>query len=102
NLTGMKEWATGFGWNTYPSLSALIPPGKVPSYSQSQPSQSGASFPVSDSILLSIWNQRPDLQKTFPEAVQGNLTGMKEWATNFMFVIRKKLQRHRLIFLSCK
>src|SRR3989441_9919246 len=38
-------------------------------------------FPVSDTILTTIWKERSDLQKLYPEAAKGNLTSMKKWAS---------------------
>src|SRR5437899_906655 len=67
NLTNMKKWAAGTGWKEQSLLASLIPPGKVPKYL--------------DDSLLSIWKERSDLQKLYPEAGKGNLTGMKKWAT---------------------
>jgi len=66
-LDGLMYWATVTGWNVDQRLSALIPPGKSPAYL--------------DSILVSIWKERKDLQKSYPEAGKGNLTKLKNWAT---------------------
>src|SRR5437660_698031 len=63
----------------HPWLIGFVHVSGIPSTSNNQPPISNAtetSFPVAYSTLLSIWNQRPDLQKTFPEAAQVNLTGM--------------------------
>src|SRR3989475_440517 len=65
-LDGLMYWATVTGWNVDQRLSALIPPGKSPSYL--------------DSVLVSIWKDRKDLQKLYPEAGKGNLTKLKSWA----------------------
>src|SRR5437867_799546 len=67
NFANLKKWATKFGWNQDERLAALIPAGKVPSY-------------LND-VLLSIWKERSDLQKSYPEAAQGNLTNLGRWAT---------------------
>src|SRR5205085_10364659 len=78
----------------HPWLIGFVHVSGIPSTSNNQPPISNAtetSFPVAYSTLLSIWNQRPDLQKTFPEAAQGNLTGMKEWATDFGWKQDKRL-----------
>ena len=37
-------------------------------------------FPVSDEVLLEIWNKRTDLQQDFPEVSQGNFESFKIWA----------------------
>src|SRR2546428_415307 len=74
NLTSMKKWASTTGWNQDKRLAVLIPSGKVPAYLQKP-------FPVSDTILTTIWKERSDLQKLYPEAAKGNLTGMKKWAS---------------------
>src|SRR2546427_139927 len=74
NLTSMKKWASTTGWNQDKRLSVLIPSGKVPAYLQKP-------FPVSDTILTTIWKERSDLQKLYPEVAKGNLTGMKKWAS---------------------
>jgi len=66
NLTAMKKWASTSGWNEDKRLSALIPPGKVPSYI--------------NNVLVSIWKERQDLQKFYPEVAKGNLTGLTKWA----------------------
>jgi plastocyanin len=39
-----------------------------------------APFHVSDNILTTIWIEREDLQKAYPEVAKGNLTGLKKWA----------------------
>src|SRR2546425_13313971 len=62
----MKKWASTSGWNEDKRLSALIPPGKVPSYI--------------NNVLVSIWKERNDLQKSYPEAAKGNLTKLQHWA----------------------
>jgi len=62
----LKQWATSTGWNQDKSLSALIPSGKFPLYL--------------DQALLSIWVERKDLQKLYPEVEQGNVTNLKKWA----------------------
>ncbi|OLB91167.1 MAG: hypothetical protein AUH25_03320 [Thaumarchaeota archaeon 13_1_40CM_38_12] len=74
NLTAMKKWASTSGWNEDKRLVALIPSGKVPAYLQKP-------FPVSDTILTTIWEERKDLQKVYPEVAGGNLTAMKKWAS---------------------
>jgi len=38
------------------------------------------SFPISNKILHSIWNDRVDLQEKYPEVNQGNFKMMTEWA----------------------
>lgn len=38
------------------------------------------SFPVSDDVLFEIWNNRPDLQKHYPEVKEGDFRGIKKWA----------------------
>src|SRR3989442_954960 len=65
-IENLKQWATSTGWNQDKSLSALIPSGKFPSYL--------------DQVLLSIWVDRKDLQKLYPEVEQGNVTNLKKWA----------------------
>src|SRR3989442_14262083 len=67
NFGNLKKWATKFGWDEDERLAALIPAGKVPSY-------------LND-VLLSIWKERSDLQISYPEAAQGNLTNLNRWAT---------------------
>jgi len=67
NLDGLTQWAITTGWNQDKRLSALIPPGKTPTYL--------------DSVLVSIWKERSDLQKSYPEVANGNLTKIKNWAT---------------------
>src|SRR3989454_359397 len=62
----LKQWAASTGWNQNKSLSALIPSGKFPLYL--------------DQALLSIWVERKDLQKLYPEVEQGNVTNLKKWA----------------------
>src|SRR2546428_1188593 len=62
----LKQWAASTGWNQNKSLSALIPSGKFPLYL--------------DQALLSIWVDRKDLQKLYPEVEQGNVTNLKKWA----------------------
>src|SRR5439155_6886685 len=66
-LGNLTQWAVKGGWNQDPRLSLLIPSGKSPSYL--------------DSVLVSIWKERKDLQKAYPEAAKGNLTKLKNWAT---------------------
>jgi len=68
NVTKIKKWATSTGWNQDKRLSALIPPGKVPAYL--------------NSVLQSIWKERKDLQKLYPEVARGNLVNMTKWATS--------------------
>src|SRR3989441_953781 len=65
-MENLKQWATSTGWNQDKSLSALIPSGKFPSYL--------------DQVLLSIWVDRKDLQKLYPEVEQDNVTNLKKWA----------------------
>src|SRR5437870_3690748 len=67
NLTKLKNWAIATGWDQTTRLSTLIPKGKTPSYT--------------DSILVSIWKDRKDLQKSYPEAGKGTLDGLMYWAT---------------------
>src|SRR5439155_17113652 len=67
NLDKLKKWATTSGWNEDRRLAALVPSGKVMSYLQNQ-------FPVSDTILTTIWKERSDLQELYPEVAKGNLT----------------------------
>ena len=45
-----------------------------PSATKSKP------FPVSNAVLVSIWKERKDLQKLYPEVAKGNLTGLTRWA----------------------
>jgi len=66
-LGNLTQWAVKGGWNQDPRLSLLIPSGKSPSYL--------------DSVLVSIWKERKDLQKAYPEAAKGDLTKLKNWAT---------------------
>jgi len=40
-------------------------------------------IPVSDEVLLQIWNKKPNLQEDYPEVAQGNLERFKEWAKEF-------------------
>jgi plastocyanin len=68
DLMYMSKWATSTGWNQDKRLAALIPPGKVPVYL--------------DSVLQSIWKERKDLQKLYPEVAKGNLSNMTKWATS--------------------
>ena len=85
NLTKLKNWATKTGWNEDKRLAALIPPGKVPSYPQKGP------FPVSNSTLVSVWKDRSDLQKSYPEVAKGNLTKLQNWAATFGWNEDKRL-----------
>src|SRR5207237_1131609 len=64
NTTNLNRWAMTTGWDEDTRLAALIPPGTVPSY-------------LND-ILLSIWNERSDLQKAYPEVAHGNITKLKK------------------------
>src|SRR5207245_7463696 len=66
NLTKLKNWATSKGWDQTTRLSVLIPPGKSPSYL--------------DSVLVSIWKDRKDLQKSYPEVAKGKLGNLTQWA----------------------
>src|SRR5256712_1097781 len=66
NLTKLKNWAIATGWDQTTRLSALIPPGKSPSYL--------------DSVLVSIWKDRKDLQKSYPEVAKGKLGNLTQWA----------------------
>src|SRR5690242_14413373 len=68
NLDNLKKWAAGVGWKWYKSLAPLIPPGQVPYY-------------LYDS-LTSIWKERSDLQKSYPEVANGNLDNLKKWAVS--------------------
>lgn len=68
DLVYMSKWAMSTGWNQDKRLAALIPPGKVPAYL--------------DSTLQSIWKERKDLQKLYPEVAKGNLINMTKWATS--------------------
>jgi len=76
NLERFKEWAQTTGWNWHESLSPLIPKGQTPQYLLPPPEK----FPVSDEVLLEIWNKRPNLQEDYPEVADGNLERFKEWA----------------------
>src|SRR5439155_427521 len=67
NLTGIKKWAATIGWDQDNRLAVLIPQGKIPSYL--------------NHVLLVIWKERSDLQKLYPEAAKGNLTGLNKWAS---------------------
>ena len=67
NFTNLIKWATSTGWNQDKRLAALIPHGKVPSYL--------------NSVLLTIWAERKDLQKLYPEVDHGNMTNLVKWAT---------------------
>jgi len=67
NLTNITKWAKTTGWNQDKRLAALIPPGKVPSYL--------------DSVLITIWKDRKDLQKLYPEVAHGNIGNLTKWAT---------------------
>ena len=71
NLVNMTKWATTTGWNQDKRLSALIPPGKVPTYL--------------NSVLQTIWKERTDLQKLYPEVAKGNMINMSKWATTTGF-----------------
>ena len=66
NMENLKQWAASTGWNQDKSLSVLIPSGKFPLYLEQS--------------LLSIWVDRKDLQKLYPEVEQGNVTNLKKWA----------------------
>src|SRR5438128_7966305 len=66
NFNNLMDWAATKGWNEDVRLASLIPPGKVPSY-------------LND-ILLSIWNERSDLQKAYPEVAEGNFNNLMDWA----------------------
>jgi len=66
NMIYMTKWATSTGWNQDKRLSPLIPPGKVPAYL--------------NSVLQSIWKERKDLQKLYPEVAKGNLVHLTKWA----------------------
>ncbi|MGI0023340.1 MAG: plastocyanin/azurin family copper-binding protein, partial [Nitrososphaeraceae archaeon] len=44
------------------------------------PSEPLPSLPVSDDVLLAMWNDRKDLQSAYPEVKQGNLDNLKLWA----------------------
>src|SRR5207249_462183 len=66
NFDNIKKWATTTGWDQDNRLAVLIPQGKIPSYL--------------NHVLLSIWHERSDLQKLYPEAAKGNLTGLNKWA----------------------
>lgn len=68
DLVYMTKWATSTGWNQDKRLSALIPHGKVPAYL--------------NSVLQSIWKERKDLQKSYPEVAKGNLGNLTKWATS--------------------
>ena len=63
NFEKLKEWAQKTGWNQDERLSILIPEGKTPDYMK----PTSLPFPVSDDVLLEIWNSREDLQITLPE-----------------------------------
>src|SRR5439155_22380510 len=66
----LHPWLVGFiSVSPNPSIN------KIPTLVVSSP-----SLPVSDSILISIWKDSSDLQKSFPEVAKGNLTGLKKWA----------------------
>ena len=43
----------------------------------------GKHFPVSDDILKTVWEDRPDLQKAFPEVKQQNLDNLRKWAATY-------------------
>ncbi len=77
DLTKLRNWATTTGWNEDKRLAALIPPGEVPKYL--------------DDSLLSIWKERTDLQKSFPEVAQNNLVNLKKWAVTFGWNEDKRL-----------
>ena len=68
HMGNLTKWATATGWNQDTRLSALIPPGKVPSYL--------------NNVLLTIWKERKDLQKLYPEVSHGNLNNLIKWATS--------------------
>ena len=37
-------------------------------------------FPVSQQVLLAVWNDRDDLQKIYPEVTHGDLSNLQNWA----------------------
>ncbi len=43
---------------------------------------SASDLSTVQSLLLSIWNKRPDLQKAFPEVATGNYKALAKWAYN--------------------
>src|SRR5437899_3870354 len=63
------------------SIKAIKPPAKPPAKTGTDKAKTTAPFPVSDTILTTIWKERSDLQKLYPEVAKGNLTGMKKWAS---------------------
>lgn len=67
-LGNLTKWATSTGWNQDKRLSALIPRGKVPAYL--------------DNVLITIWKERKDLQKLYPEVAHGNISNLTKWATS--------------------
>jgi len=72
NLDGLKAWASSYGWNDYDQLSIFAPAQETKS-----------DFPVPDDVLLEIWNERKDLQQSYPEVAQGNLESLKAWASSY-------------------
>src|SRR5438128_5778270 len=59
-------WPATKRWNLYPYTTLFRSPGKVPSYL--------------NSVLLSIWRERSDLQKAYPEVAEGNFNNLMDWA----------------------
>ena len=68
----------------HPWLVGFISVSPSPSNNNNQTPESREitlPFPVSDSMLMSIWKERSDLQKAYPEVAKDNLTNIKKWAT---------------------
>ena len=66
NLDRLKQWATTTGWDQEQRLSLLTPNGMIPSYQKN--------------VLLKLWKNVADLQRSYPEVAQGNLVNLKKWA----------------------
>jgi plastocyanin len=78
----------------HPWLIGFISVSGTPSTSNNQippPTVTITSFPVPYSTLLSIWNDRNDLQKEFPEVAQGNIANLETWATTIGWNEDKRL-----------
>lgn len=41
---------------------------------------SESEFPISDDVLLEIWNERTDLQESYPEIMNGDYENLRKWA----------------------
>jgi len=74
NYNNIIKWANSEGWKIDQRLSLLIPTGETPLYLQDD------YVLISEDLLLEVWNERLDLQESFPEVADGDYDNLMNWA----------------------